>query len=67
MICFNSNIISLLSYRNPYLASQVSARGISRKDISMFHAKKRYYHAERNVSFMNNPEAERQGHLLNSY
>jgi len=33
----------------------------------MFQAKKRHRHAELNVSFMNNPEAERQGHLLNCY
>ena len=40
MICFNSNLISILNYTNPYLASQVSARGIPKKDISMFHVKK---------------------------
>ena len=40
MICFNSNIISILNYTNPYLASQVSARGIPKKDISMFHSQK---------------------------
>jgi hypothetical protein len=35
VICFNSNIISILNYTSPYLVSKVSARGIPKKDISM--------------------------------
>jgi hypothetical protein len=35
MICFNSDIISILNYTSAYLASQVSARGIPKKDISI--------------------------------
>jgi hypothetical protein len=37
---FNSNIISILNYTSTYLASQVSARGIPKKVIAMFHEKK---------------------------
>jgi hypothetical protein len=35
VIWYNSHIISILNYTNSYLASQVWARGIPKKDISM--------------------------------
>ena len=31
------------------------------------HGKKRHLHAQRNVSFINNPEVKRRGHLLSRY
>jgi hypothetical protein len=37
VIWYNSHIISILNYTNSYLASQVWARGIPKKDIAIPH------------------------------